>query len=135
MDQEVVVKEALSGGMIDAGAALIRQLDNDAWPVMGAFWYYLSDANRWRLFVASPKVGEEGPQDAYKQIHAALNRLGPSSAQLTLHDITAIDPSNPMVALFRMLVHTGQGGIAGFRFSGNVVNGRVIEDAYVYRMA
>lgn len=134
MDQEVVVKEALTSAMIDAGAALIQQLDSDGWPVTGAFWFYLSDVNRWRLFVVSPEVGKEGPLDAYRQVQTALTRLSPNNSQLTLHDITVSDPSKPLAALLQTFVKTAPGGIAGLRLSGNAINGRVIEDAYVYRM-
>ena len=40
----------------------------------------------------------------------------------------------PLIGLLRQLIVTGP-GIHGIRLSRNVVNGAMIEDAYIYRMA
>jgi hypothetical protein len=38
-----------------------------------------------------------------------------------------------MITLLRVALRTGP-GIGGIRFSSNVINGTLIEDAYIYRL-
>ena len=41
-------------------------------------------------------------------------------------------PDAPVVALLRTAIRTGP-GISGIRFKNNVIDGTLIEDAYIYR--
>ena len=54
-------------------------------------------------------------------------------AELSLDDLALAKPDAPLVTLLRNAVRTGS-GIHGIRFSNNVMNGTVIEDAYIYRL-
>jgi hypothetical protein len=62
-----VVKEQLTGAMIDAGAELTKKLDESGLPVTAALWLFVSDLNEWRLLFASPEVGTKGPRDVYER--------------------------------------------------------------------
>jgi hypothetical protein len=75
MAEDTVVKEVLTDKMIDAGEALVRELDRRRWPVEDALWLYESDGNRWQLAITSPNLEIEGPQRCYEMIREAVESL------------------------------------------------------------
>ena len=133
MAEDVVVKESLSEAMIKAGSELTRKLDELKWPVIASLWFYFPEENQWRLIFASPEVKKEGPKKAYKHVQEALSKLPENTPQTDLRDIAVVDAEHPLISLLRLAVSTGD-GISGIRFSRNVINGHLIEDAYIYRI-
>ncbi len=131
MAEETLVKEILTKEMIQAGADLIRRLDEAHLEVNASLWLYIPDANLWRLVIASPAVTAEGPKRVYQNIQSVLSQ-GPDDAyKVTLSDISVVENTDPLITLFRTAVKTGM-GISGLRFSRNTINGHFIEDAYLY---
>ncbi len=120
--------------MIRDGAALVQKLDETGSRASAALWFYFTDANAWRLLIASPEVATKGPRKAYVAAQQALAALPVEDRTLTLEDISMIPPDHPLLALLRMLVSTGP-GIGRLRFSKNVINGQFIDDALIYRMS
>ena len=127
MDKTVLVEKN-----IDEGKRLIIGLDNTGFQVDAAMWFYLSDPAEWRLFLASPFVDKEGPKKAYSFIQSVLERLSPPS-EISLKDISVLSPSHHLIHLLRIAIRTGP-GISGIRFTQNVINNTLIEDAYIYRI-
>jgi hypothetical protein len=133
MVKEMVVKESLSGEMITAGAELTRRLDDARLIVDASLWFYTTESNAWRLIVASPEVRMHGTRWTYKKIQSVISRMPPEQPGISLKDVTVVDNQDPLIALLRGVVKTPD-GINGIRFSRNVINGVLIEDAYIYRM-
>ncbi|MGI9105616.1 MAG: hypothetical protein ACR2G4_05145 [Pyrinomonadaceae bacterium] len=133
MVKEMVVKESLSGEMISAGAELTRRLDDARLIVDASLWFYTTESNAWRLIVASPEVRVQGTRWTYKKIQSVISRMPSEQPGISLKDITVVDNQDPLIALLRGVVKTPD-GINGIRFSRNVINGVLIEDAYIYRM-
>jgi hypothetical protein len=133
MVKEMVVKESLSTEMISAGAELTRQLDEAHMIIDASLWLYTTDSNAWRFIIASPEVRAHGPKWAYKKIQTIILRMPPEQPVIPLRDITVVDNQDPLIALLRVGVKTGA-GISNVRFSQNVINGMLIEDAYIYRI-
>lgn len=134
MVKEMVVKEALSSEARGAGAALIRLLDEAHFNVAAALWFYNSDTNTWRFIVASPAVRVHGLKSAYKQVQSVLARIPDDQAKIALKDITVVDTNDSLIALLRVALRTGNVITPGIRFSQHVINGIMIEDAYIYRI-
>ncbi len=135
MAEDTVVKDSLTDAMIKAGEDLTRKLDEHEWPVVAAFWLYAPEQNTWKLLLASPVVALQGPRRAYQDIQAALAALpNRQVVPLTLREIEVIEPRHHLVSLLRTAINTGP-TINGIRFTGNVVNGQFINDAYIYRMS
>ena len=120
--------------LIDAGAALIRKLDESGLQPAAAFWFYAPDAQAWKLVLAEVKVGTEGPKEVYRRIQRLLGKAPKQFAELSLDDVALAKPDAPLVNLLRTAIRTGP-GISGIRFSNNVINGTVIQDAYIYRLS
>jgi hypothetical protein len=131
MAEETVVKEVLTEEMKREGATLTRALDEAGWPVMASFWYYESDDNRWKLMLASPRVGTDGPREEYGAVIDALDAL--HQTRTNLKHITVIEPDHPLVRKLASAVQTGW-TIDGIPFSRRAINGSIVEDAYLYRM-
>ena len=134
MAETVVVKEALTREMIEAGAELTRQLDEAQLGARAVLWLYLSEYNTWRLFIALPKLNEEGPRKMYKKIQSVLAKLPGHQPQIDLSDISLLDTHDPFVTHLRSLVKPGP-SISGARVSDSFANGHSIDEAYVYRSA
>ena len=133
MVTEVVVKESLTAEMITAGEELTRRLDSAQFNASASFWFYTSDTNTWRFIIASLELKTHGIKKAYKQVQSVVYNIPENQPKIALKDITVVDPSDPLISLLRTALRTGD-GISGIRFSQNLVNGVLIEDAYVYRL-
>src|SRR5262249_41801936 len=133
MATEVVVKQSLSDEMIGVGAELTRSLVASRLIVAASFWLFDSETNAWRFVIGSPEVRIRGPRWAYKQVQSTISKLPERHAKIPLKDITILDANDPLITLLRVAVKTGD-GIPGIRFSQNVINGPLIEDAYIYRI-
>lgn len=133
MAEEVLVGEQLTPEMIKSGELLVVALDNGDVVVKGAYWLLLSEQREWRLVIASPEVRLGGPMAMYRKIRGILGRLPKGVAAVGTKDISAVDEKDPLFLRLRSALSTGP-GIGGVRFSRNVVDGQLIEDAYVYRV-
>jgi len=128
-----MVATTLTKEMIDAGTALLRKLDRKGVQPDAAFWFYFPDIQQWKLVLAEEKLGRVGPRETYKQIQEVLSRFRRELKALSLDNITLAKPDAPIVALLRVAIRTGP-EISGIRFTNNVINGMVVEDAYIYRL-
>jgi hypothetical protein len=128
-----MVEAHLTKEMIDAGAALVRELDERGIQPDAALWLYFPDLQTWKLVIAQVKVGSEGPKQLYRQIQELMGELSQQMHEISLDDITLSKPDAPIISLLRMAIHTGP-GVSGIRFKDNVINGTVIEDAFIYRL-
>lgn len=133
MAENVLVKEILTELMIKAGAELTRILDQMNWTVTASLWFYFLEENQWKLLITSPLVGTDGPKRAYQRIQEALGNFPQDMPKIYLQDVVLTDNAHPLISLMRVAIRTG-GGISGIHFSKNVINGQVIEDAYIYRL-
>jgi len=131
--EEKMVAMNLTKEMIEAGAALVQKLDSSGFQPDAAFWFYFPDVQRWKLVLAELKLGDQGPRQIYKKIQEVLSSEQTDLHEISLGDVTLAKPDAPIVALMRDAIRTGQ-GTSGIRLSNNVINGTVIDDAYIYRL-
>ncbi len=129
-----MVEATLTPELIQEGAELLNALDAAGLSPDAAFWFYFSDINAWKLVLAEVKVGPQGPREVYKQIQRTLGALSDKIKTLSLDDVAVAKPDAPVVSVLKRAVRTGP-GIGGIRFSQNVIDGVLIEDAYIYRLA
>lgn len=125
-------KPMLVDADLEAGKALLSNLDKSRFSVEAAFWFYLSDSNEWRLIFALPSVDRIGPQAAYEKMQSQLQKLDPKY-NLALQNITIVSPKENLIMLLKKVIHTGP-KLSGIRFTRNTINNVFIEDAYIYRM-
>jgi hypothetical protein len=128
-----MVNTNLTKEMIETGAGLIRKLDESGIKPDAVFWFYFPDKQAWKLVIAEVKVGKQGPKEMYSQIQRILAKFPKEISGLSLDDVALAKPDAPMVSLLRVALRTGP-AIGGIRFKNNVINGTVVEDAYIYRL-
>jgi hypothetical protein len=131
LDIGKVVVSTLTPEQIEAGKRLLQELDDENVKVDGALWF-LFEENFWKLMLALPTVEKDGPKAAYRKIQAALEKLK-DSPRIDLKDVALVKPGAPLLGLLRATIPT-EPGISGIRFSNNVIDGRLIPDAYIYRL-
>lgn len=129
MDQKLVVKEALTEGMIEGELRLIKKLDSESWHPESAFWYFDDETNQWRLFLASVNVERKGPRDAYTRIARALD--DEKITEFGLDSISAVPPRNVLVRTLKAIKVPGLQ--KNIRVQRNAFNGHFIADALLYR--
>jgi hypothetical protein len=127
-----MVETSLTRELMEAGASLVRKLDERGLAPDAAFWLYSSELQAWKLVLVELKVGHVGPRKVYEEIQKTLAEV-PDKNDLTLDDIALHKPDSTIVELIRKAMPTGP-GVFGIRFKNNVVDGTLIEDAYIYRV-
>jgi hypothetical protein len=127
-----MVATTLDEGLISGGERLLKQLDAAGVQVDAALWFYFADKETWKLMLSLPSFAEQGSKAAYKEIQKALPKVG-QDLPFSLADVSVTTPDAPLIHLLRLAVRTGP-GISHIRFSRNVINGQLIEDAFIYRL-
>jgi hypothetical protein len=87
----------------------------------------------WKLVLVEATLAKKGPKAAYSAIQKILTsekELG----TLRLDDLVLEKPDARIVELIRKALRTGS-KITGVRFKNNVIDGTLIDDAYIYRAA
>jgi len=130
MAQELLVTQQLTEEMRKAGENLVRLLDKHRFAIRAAFWFYLADQAEWRLYLAMPEARAIGPKKLYKKLQSVLAR---ETDVPPLSMLVVVDTKDPLVQLLGVALKVD--GVGGVRFSRNTINGRFIEDAYIYRLA
>ena len=129
MAEEILVKETLSPKMISSGRALLSRLDAAGWRPSSALWLFDAEQNRWEMILASPDVEQRGPRPGYEIVRGIL--ADARYPALALADVSIVPTRNEIVKALSLAVNVSGG--SGVRMSRNAINGRYIEDAYIYR--
>jgi hypothetical protein len=118
------------------GRFLIEQLDRERFPFSGAFWFYRSDVDRWRLMIETRLVNASGPLEAYRRISDIVDRIKRKKGdgyRLDLSRIEVVKERDYLPSLFRRAL-ARKGPISEMRIAGESVGGVFIEDAFIYRL-
>jgi hypothetical protein len=125
-------KKILVDSDIQAGNRLIQLLDQTNLGVIGALWFYVSEAQEYRLLLVTPLLDTEGPEACYTILQSTINNLQPDF-RISLDDISVLSPRDRLFQLLRIGIRTGQ-GLSMIRFARSAINGVFIEDSLIYRL-
>ena len=128
MDKTILVEKDFKDGEI-----LIQTLDETELKVHSAFWLYNSEADVWRLLIATPLVDKKGPLEVYKKINTVIDKIQ-QPFDISLQSISVISPTNNLIKILGAAINTAPDAIGGIRFTRNTINNVFIEDAYIYRL-
>lgn len=117
---------------IAMGKELLDILDQAKFPVTGAAWVYFEDIDQWRLIVRTPKA-EKDLINALTQVAVAMDAKGDLRARLDFSRVKLVPPKDRMLAAMGSVVRVD--GMSTVRFTRNVINGVLIDDALIYRLA
>jgi hypothetical protein len=117
---------------IEAGRNVVAALDAAGFPVEAAFWLYNSDQDRWRLWIATPRAGEDLGK-AYLKVREILDTVTDRKV-LELPQITLRLPTDRTVEAVKSLINVK--GLSDVRMRHNLGDhGVFIEDTLIYRTA
>jgi hypothetical protein len=128
-----MAKEFLVDENIDDGANLIYELDQSNVQIDAALWFYFTEAEEWRLIIATPIIDKKGPVSAYKKIIEFIKEKN-LFFHTPIRKLTILSPHDPLIKLLKIVVKTGPSSIARIRFQNNVINNVPIDDALIYRI-
>lgn len=130
-----MAEAALVDADIDFGREIVQALDEESdtqLKPLAAFWLLLDDEDLWRLVLVLPALEHEAPQKVYSRVLDVMNRR--IHHGVSLDAIGLAPPSYPLRLTLRTAITTGPDEISGIRFKHNVINGQLIDDAYIYRL-
>ena len=127
-----MVTSTLTEEKIKAGENLVREADSLKMNINAALWLYFQEQEDWKLMISIKGLDKLGPKSTYNKLQKLISKVH-IKEQISLSEIALIKPQAPMLDLLRTMVRTGP-GISGIRFTGNVINGQLIPDAYIYRI-
>ena len=117
---------------VEMGRELLRILDEAKFPVTAAVWIFFPDIEEWRLVVRTPKA-EKNLQQALLELAVLLDKQGDLRKRLDLSRVKLVPPKDKILAAMSSIVKVD--GISSIRFSRNLVDGVLIDDALIYRLA
>ena len=131
-----MVKTSLVEQDLNDGKKLLEALDRPkrngtSFRVKAAFWLYRPESMGWRLILATPLVDEKGRLATYAHLRKILDSIQPLN--LSTHNISVVSPRDPLAKAFRGALRISSDS-EDVRFSGAMVGGTYVEDAYLYRL-
>lgn len=144
MAEEVVVKEQLTPDMIAAGDELTKRLRHyQDFNLVCSLWLYTSEANDWKLVVATPIAESSGPIHVYQLIQGIIGEDWPAHLDMHLYTISVLRSNHSFVKALSSLGHfeiqdlpPGPRPAPTVRVPKKITFTRIqdvfIEDAYVY---
>lgn len=115
---------------IEAGAALVRELDARNLQPETAAWVFLVDRERWKLILQFDASHEKFP--TLVEIAGLIADRDAISRELSMADVSVARPTDAIVGALKALVHTGP-GLDHVRIGPVSANGIYVEDGLVYR--
>lgn len=126
MDQTVLVNID-----IQRGADIITALDQSKLKVSVALFANLSEYGDWRMVLSARAFDELEITEAYGLLFGTLAAAGIGVEKIP---VVLIFPMNdPFVRELRKIFGK-TGSVEGMRLGGQLIGGRFVEDAYVYRI-
>lgn len=122
-------QSALVGPPVDDGRRLIDRLLADGIEVAAAAWLKPAEEGGWVLYVSSPVVDGLGLHEAYRRVHAALNRAG--TDDLTTANIRFVGTRDPLAEELQSILGL-RPNTKGIGWVGPRLGGIAVDDAYIY---
>ncbi len=114
----------------EEGKKLIQKLDEQGTKYPIALWINLPEKNSWTLLFGVPNLNSTGAKEIFKTFHNVILR---NNIDLSLNDITLVDPSSDLCKSLRTMLKTGF-GLSKVSFFGNFINGQRFPDSIIYRV-
>ena len=131
-----MAEETLVESLISDSINLVQELDNQASGPNNVVWYYYSDAEVWRLLIASSTFDHLLPKEevrAYEICARAITSAKLNS--LTIADVKLIRTNDPVLTATKFLLKTPANGIVRAHFRDSVFNGIFVKEMLILRAA
>jgi hypothetical protein len=127
-------RKELTEENIELGKKVLKGLDKEGFHAVAAFWLLAQGTEGWRYVIASEWIDKYGPIDTYGKLQDQLIAIL-GKENIFIKYTSLISPTHPLINLLKVAIQTDPRSVSGIRFTGNVINGQYIDDAYIYRMS
>lgn len=124
-------KTALVNFDIENGNEVVEALDRADKAPKVALWAKLPEYEDWRLVIASDRLSQTGPLDAYSEVNAAIDQAGIPGWKRPLISLRTMD--KPFIRVLREKFGPAA-DVYGMRLGGQSFGDQYLEDAFVYRI-
>lgn len=125
MDQETLVDE-----QIKAGAQFVQNLAQEV-PLKAAFWVKPDEVERWRLWIASDRLGDDNLNQNYQTVSRVARAM--HHPWLCADDVKLANADDRLVKAVLQAQHEYPGRWP-MRFPGRSLKGATAEQLYVYEV-
>jgi hypothetical protein len=123
----------LTPAMMAAGAQLLTLLQQAKYKVEACAWVYQEEEGRWLLIISSPEVRRRGGRDLYRMLFELRPQIPDGDEIFRLGVVRACSDRDPLGVSLRKLAPRLHGKAAR-RLHYTVVDNRVLDDVYLYRV-
>jgi hypothetical protein len=114
----------------------VQELDSHGDGPSNALWYYLSDAEEWRLLVAGPTFDRLLPAQEGLAYEAAAKAIVSARVDsLAIAQVKLVRTDDPLLVATRFVIRTPERGVVRAHFRGNTFNGVFVKEMLVLRAA
>jgi hypothetical protein len=117
---------------VSAGAEILDILDRAKVKVDVVLWTFLSEYEDWRLVVSARQFDSPDPRDGYRLLHELLAAAGMTPRKTP--PVVILPTTDPFIRELRRIFGKTK-SVHGMRLGGQMIGGRFVEDAYVYRIS
>jgi hypothetical protein len=119
---------------IENGQKAIDALNSSGLPVSAAIWLYYPEAHEWRFRVSLASHEHTGPLEVMRLIRVCLlEKLGQSFVT-SFSDISIISARDELLKTLRDYNRKYPNLLSNQRLTGNALNGKFIDDIYIYQV-
>lgn len=120
-----MAQEPLVESDIAAGRELLRAFRQSGFPIVGAYWLYLTEDAKWKLMVVTDQ-----PLRRTRELYLSALSLEP---ELDLSKVQFVTPNDPVFKAIQTRANPSRSGDS--RLSQSMVNGVYVDEAFIYRSA
>ncbi len=131
-----MAEEALVESSVTDSVKLVEELDKQGDTPSNVLWYFVSDAEVWRLLVAGTSFDSLLPKDeshAYQKIARAIGSANLTS--LSIADVKLVRTDDPVLVATTFVIKTPADGVVRAHFRDNTFNGIFVKEMLVLRAA
>ena len=131
-----MAEEALVESSVTDSVKLVEELDKQGDTPSNVLWYFVSDAEVWRLLVAGKSFDSLLPKDeshAYQKIARAIGSANLTS--LSIADVKLVRTDDPVLVATTFVIKTPADGVVRAHFRDNTFNGIFVKEMLVLRAA
>jgi hypothetical protein len=119
---------------IENGQKAIDALSSSGLPVSAAMWLYYPEANEWRFKVSLASHEHSGPLELMQLIRTSLLKKLGQSFVTSFSDIFIISAKDDLLKTLRDYNRKYPKHLSNKRLTGNALNGKFIDDIYIYQV-
>jgi hypothetical protein len=136
MDQNILVKEALTKEKIAAGKELLKKLERSPLNVKVALWLYDLNRESWKLLLSPAGYEENSIIKMYEIVRDCLLTLSSKSiTEIELNDILITNSRDEHINALLSFVKQSEVILGNNRLGKTMINGVYFEDGYLYKVS